>query len=375
MTRKRSFLQIVLVSGLLALPACQEEAAEQETQPRPIAWATVEPVNENSVRRIAGVTRAAQRAPLSFEVPGTVETVAYEAGETFAEGDVLATLNTRKLKLALEERQSELAEAQATLVEAEGDLQRKTDLFNKGWVSSSTLDNAKSAHETAKSRVSLATARLRRAREDLQDATLKAPYDGVVAERLIEPSQQVSAGQTVFRVQGRDGGLEVEVTVPETIVNRLEIGTEHRVIPQIGDKPALTGEIVEIASQASERNAFPVTLSLQQPPAELRSGTTAEVRLSLTRESGPPAHQRIFEIPLTAYVPGAKGEPAHVFRFIEERGVVELTPVTIVEVEDAGAHVSEGLSAGDIIAAKGVAFLRDGQSVTLLGEGPNRFNP
>jgi RND family efflux transporter MFP subunit len=223
--------------------------------------------------------------------------------------------------------------------------------------------------------VSLATARVRRAREDLDDATLKAPYDGVVAERLIEPSQQVSAGQTVFRVQGRDGGLEVEVTVPETIVNRLEIGTEHRVIPQIGDKPALTGEIVEIASQASERNAFPVTLRLQQPPAELRSGTTAEVRLSLTHEAGPPAHQRIFEIPLTAYVPGGEGERAHVFRFIEERGVVELTPVTIVEVEDAGAHVSEGLSAGDIIAAKGVAFLRDGQSVTLLGEGPDRFNP
>ncbi len=114
--------------------------------------------------------------------------------------------------------------------------------------------------------------------------------------------------QTVFRVQGRDGGLEVEVTVPETIVSRLEIGTEHTIIPQIGDQPELTGEIVEIASQATERNAFPVTLRLQQPPAELRSGTTAEVRLSLTRQSGPPAQQRIFQIPLTAYVPGGEAK-------------------------------------------------------------------
>lgn len=375
MAQQRISFRIVLAIGVLALPACDNRTATRETPPRPIAWTTVQPTAATATRRLAGVTRAAQRAPLSFEVPGTVETVNFEAGETFGKGDVLATLNTRKLKLALEERESELAEAKALLTEAKGDLKRKQDLFEKGWVSSSTLDNAQRAFETAKSRVSLATARLRRAREDLDDATLKAPYDGVVAERLIEPSQQVSAGQTVFHVQGRAGGLEVEVTVPETIVNRLEIGTEHTVIPQIGDQPKLTGEIVEIASQATERNAFPVTLRLQQPPDELRSGTTAEVRLSLTRESGPPAQQRIFKIPLTAYVPGGEGEPAHVFRFIEGRSVVERTPVTVVKVSDTGAHVSEGLSAGDVIATKGVAFLRDGQNVTLLGEGPDRFNP
>ncbi len=63
------------------------------------------------------------------------------------------------------------------------------------------------------------------------------------------------------------------------------------------------------------------------------------------------------------------------FRFDQDRGVVERTPVTIVKVSDRGALVSEGLSAGDVIADKGVAFLRDGQSVTLLGEGPERFNP
>jgi len=375
MAPKRIPFHLLLAISVLALPACDDGTATHETPPRPIAWTTVEPTAETSTRRLAGVTRAAQRAPLSFEVPGTVETVNFESGETFEKGEVLATLNTRKLRLALEERESELAEANALLTEAEGDLKRKRDLFNKGWVSSSTLDNAKRAFETAESRVSLATARLRRAREDLDDATLKAPYNGVIAERLIEPSQQVSAGQTVFHVQGRDGGLEVEVTVPETIVNRLEIGTEHTVIPQIGDQPELTGEIVEIASQATERNAFPVMLRLRQPPGELRSGTTAEVHFSLTHESGPPAHQRLFEIPLTAYVPGGKGQRAHVFRFDEERGVVERTPVTVVRVSDTGAHVSEGLSAGDVIAAKGVAFLRDGQDVTLLGEGPDRFNP
>jgi len=362
---------LVIVSALV-LTGCDEPSQEAQTPPRPIAWTTVESVSDQTTRRLAGTTRAVQRAPLSFEVPGTVESVKFETGESFDEGDVMAALNTRNLQLALEQRQSERAEAKAQLTEASNDFERKDALFDKGWVSAAIRDDARAGLETAQSRVALIESRLTRAEEDLQDATLKAPYDGSVSERLIEPSQQVTAGRTVFRIQGNNGGLEVEIAAPETIVGRLDIGTEHGVIfPSLSER-AFEGTITEIASEATGRNAYPVVLGLKDGPDRLKSGATAEVELRFS-EGGAGARSLV-KIPLTAYAPD-EGKRTFAFLFQPESGSVKRVPITISEFRSDGVIVSEGLSDGDIIATKGVAFLRDGQDVTRLGVGVTRYNP
>nr|WP_298380856.1 efflux RND transporter periplasmic adaptor subunit [uncultured Halomonas sp.] len=343
----------------------------QETAPRPIAWTIVERSDRPIVRTLPGVLRAIQRAELGFEVGGRVETVQMKIGEHFEPGEVLATLESNTYQLVLGERRGELNEALAALMEAESDYARHRKLYAKDWVSKAAFDQALSARDSARSRVDMARARVSIAEDDLADTVLKAPYAGSVARRLIEPSQQIAAGQTAIEVQGNGGGLEVVASVPETFVDRLELGSRHPVAFPVRPNIDLVGTLREIGTRAVDGNAFPVTLSLKDAPKALRSGLTAEVALHLSTDTS--AHDSM-TIPVTAYLSGTDDETT-AFVYDDATGRLSQRNILIAEFTDDHALVSDGLTPGEIIATKGLAFLQDGQAVTRLGVGPTRYNP
>lgn len=361
----------LLVSAVL-LFGCG--AAEQATSvpPRPVAWTTVQAAAPVETRIFNGSTRAAERSELSFEVPGLVETVAFEIGETFNAGDVLATLNERRLKLSVLRAEGDLAEVNARLVEAERDFSRQETLFKNQVSSRSQLDDARAKRDSERSRLAAAEALRDQAQEDLSDTELLAPYDGRIAARHIEPSQVVAAGQTVLEIQGVRGGLEIEVSVPETVVDRLEIGSEHVVRFPAYEGIEQRARITQVASRAATRNAYPVTLVLDEPSDDLRAGKTAEVHIALAAPSGNDEAPPVL-IPLTAFVPTGSRE-GHVFVIDRQAGTIR--EQSIVPVRVGERHVAvDGLSEGDLIVEKGVRFLRDGQEVAMLGDGPDRYNP
>ncbi len=361
----------------VALAACDGAPEATEPPPRPIAWTTVEQAAVSETRTLSGVVEPVQRAPLSFEVSGRIAAVAVEIGDRFERGEVLAKLDTRTLELARDERASELAEARAALAEAEADYRRQRRLVEQGWVAEAAFDAAKSARDTARSRLGTAASRLDIARENLADAELTAPYAGVVERRLAEPSERVAAGRTVLEVQGRESGFEVRVAAPETVVDRLERGTRHTV--RLPAKPGfeLEGRVKDIGAQAEPGGAYPVTLALVTPQPELRSGMSAEVAFALpTRQirlASAAPEPVLVEIPLTAFTAGA-GDGRVAFVFDQGSGTVERRAIRVSEVTGASARVADGLAPCEIVAAKGVDFLRDGQAVTLLGRGPERYH-
>ncbi|WP_198174310.1 efflux RND transporter periplasmic adaptor subunit [Mesorhizobium xinjiangense] len=356
------------------MAGCSAESETSKERSRPIAWTVVEAASGKTTRRLTGVARAAQRTALSFEVSGVVEDVFVEPGERFAAGEALATIDTQKLALMLEQREGELQEAQAKRAEAERDLARKRQLHEKQWIADAALGSARAAHDAAGSRVAALAAAVERAKQDFRDATLYAPYEGVVAERLVEPSQQVSAGQTALRIEGRAGGMEVVVAAPETIVGRLSLGASgHEIsLPAVTARP-FKGTVTEIAPQSTEGNAYPVTLRIDAEEVAWRSGMTAEVTLHLANDDTG-ADQPLLSIPLTAFLLEDDAK-AVAFRFDEETSTVTRVPITIAKLTGSSAIISKGLVTGDIIAAQGVAFLRDGQAVTRLGVGIALFNP
>ena len=69
-------------------------------------------------------------------------------------------------------------------------------------------------------------------RRDLRNTTLIAPFDGSIAERLIDPFVEVQAGQTVFRIDAK-GGMQAAIGVPETTIAQLVLGMPATVtVPQ-----------------------------------------------------------------------------------------------------------------------------------------------
>lgn len=362
---------VLAVVALTGLAGCAEKSTET-SGPRPVAWTEVVPYDEIEARQLPGLVHAAQQAPLGFEVPGRVAVVNVDIGEKFNRGDVLAQLDARNFRLALAERQANLADARARHLEAGKTLDRKLELEKRGVGSQAAVDSARAARDSAQAQVSRLQALVNLAREDMADTDLKAPYDGEILQRHIEPSQQVRVGETVFEIQGDEGDLEVRVSVPETVVGRLQIGAQARVSFPARAELELDARVSEVGAGAIERNAFPVTLVLPAPPDSIRPGMTAEVRFALSSGGKPAAG--LLAIPVTAFLAGDE-QTRTAFVFSEDGNTIHRRSIEIADIRGELALISGGLSTGEVVASKGLAYLKDGQAVEKLDVGVARFQP
>ncbi len=369
------FLLIILLS--LGFTACGTEVQKaEERRPKTVSWIRLDRENGRINRSLSGVLRSAERAEMSFEVPGKVEAVHVELGEHFSRGDLLAELDDQVYELTVKQRAGELAEAEARLNEARNDFNRKSKLIKIDAVSRSEYDLAKAAYEAARTRVDVAEARLGLAEEDLADTGLVAPYDGTVSKRYIEPSQRVAAGQIAFEIQG-NSNLEIAVSVPESVIPALTPGSVRTVRFPVNPDMEVEAGITEIGTRAESANAFPVILTLAEQYPELRAGMTAEVDFALpgsdlNGQGNTPADS-LLRIPVTAFA-ASSGQGHYVYVYHPGDDTISRQPVTIASLSGQYGYVSEGLQPGDIIVKAGLPFLRDGQKVTLLNGDVRTYN-
>ncbi|MGV2873451.1 efflux RND transporter periplasmic adaptor subunit [Colwellia sp. E150_009] len=365
----RLLLTIILTSFLLS---CSEQPVTTETPIRPIAWTKVTESSLQQLRTLSGIVAPVEAASLSFEVNGKVQSVEVKLGDTVQKGDVLAQLNHRSFELSSKSAQAQLDKAKSDWVEAKNSFTRFKQLIKQGLVSQSGFDNAKANFESSKSAVNVAQAQLDIAKKNLQDSTLIAPYNGIITKRLIEPSQQIAAGQAAFEIEGKHG-LEVNVMVPETLIRELQqnaiISIRFPVLPQLN----LFGRITEIGTRAETANAFPVTAALQEENPLLRAGMTAEVDFTFEGVGQTGFQGTVIKVPFSAIRAGIN-QKSHVFVYNPTTQVVEQRQVQTENVLNNIVFISSGLTNGEIIATAGVAFLRDGQKVTLLDNTTQRFN-
>lgn len=354
---------VILVSMLL-LAGCGEEPPQEEERVRAIKpYYVIEPAG-GDVRRFSGTIVAAETSALSFSYPGTVQTVDVTQGDRVVKGQVLATLDPEPFDLEVQAAESELASAKAEFQNATAELDRQRQLFDRGWVAKAAYDKAVTAYESAEGTLSLMRSRLGIAERDRTNSSLTAPFDGVIAVRDVEPFVDVSPGQTVFQLDS-DGAFEVNLSVPDKVVRRLAIGAplaiDVRTVPGCG----CTGRISEIGAASSEANAVSVTGAVLQGASGLLPGMAAEVGVQLASDGGP----RGLLVPLVAIAAGDDAARGYVFKYDADEGVVRKTPIKGSGSIDGNlVAVTEGVDAGDIVAAAGVSFLRDGQRVKLMGQ-------
>ncbi|MEM9784461.1 MAG: efflux RND transporter periplasmic adaptor subunit [Pseudomonadota bacterium] len=361
----KTIIGLLMLTATMALAACDDEdVAETAERVRAIkTYEVTEPAGAD-IRRYSGTLVASDTSALSFPQSGTVETVAVAQGERIAAGDVLATLDPTPFELDRNAAQAEVASAQATLTEKQGDFARQQTLFEKGWVAAAALEQAVSALDGAEAALELARARLGTAERTLRNATLTAPFDGQIASRDVEPFQDVSAGQALFQINA-SGALEVVVSVSDAVVSRLVLGSTVAVDVATDPSCGCTARLIEIGTASGTANVVPVRAALIDGAAALIPGMTAEVSVPLDGGGGDGG----LLVPLSAIAPGDDAAPGYVFVFDPEARVVRRTSVRGGNsAVDNLVSIVEGVSAGDIVASAGVSFLRDGQAVKLIGE-------
>jgi len=355
---------LILIMPLLILSACKEEASVTETPVKAVKTITISEGAGSNSRQISGVVKTSGESILSFRVGGRVASVDVKIGDAVKKGQVLAKLEQKEYELAVQSARAEVASAKANLVEKSGDLTRQKNLKKQDFVAQSAVDQAQAAYSAAKSSVDVADAALRSAQNDLSDTTLKAPFEGSIAKRSIEPFVEISAGKEVFELQNEEG-YKVEVLMPETLLKDVKKDDAVSVTFPTLSNTTIKGKVSEIGAKAETGNAFPVKVELDENTEGLRSGMTAQVSFSFGEAT---EQKAVYIIPVTALDVRVSKEVGKTIEgqapiYIVNNGVAEKRMITIADIRGNELEITDGLNGGEVVIVAGVPFLTEGQKV------------
>jgi RND family efflux transporter MFP subunit len=368
MTMSRSEQLTRVLSLVVLFPlfsACSEPPPPPVETIRAIMSVTVSEPASGKMRRFSGVVEAADTSNISFEVPGNVQAVNVAVGERVTKGQALALLDNRTYRLSVEAAEAGVASAEVVVRDALQDLQRQQRIAaqDRGAITERSMEQAEAAYASARQNLSYSTSRLNLAKRDLERTTLYAPFDGVIAERHVDPFEEVNRGQKLF-VLYVEGVMEAAISVPESEIDQVFLGLYSEVrFPAIAGQ-VNKGIVNEISTVAGTANAFPVRVAIEVDvdDARIRPGITAEVVLLLGGDDG----DESYLIPVGALSPGGADGTNYVFVYDAESSTVRRTAIEDDGIRDSDVVVTSGLKAGDVIAVAGVSFLRDGQKVRLM---------
>ena len=211
---------ISLIVGFLFMGAAVVLWAMPADQPLPTDAAgrlrvlldTVQVTHTQRSARFAGVTQAKNRAVLSFAVPARVLDRQIESGSKVAQGQVLAHLDDREFRNAVDLAHATFSELKTQLAQAGRDRSRMERLAASDVVPAAQLEKVSTRQSALESSLAAAAARLKESRRLLDEVVLRAPFSGTVTKVYIQPGEWAVPGQSAIELTG-DGDIELLVQV------------------------------------------------------------------------------------------------------------------------------------------------------------------
>ncbi|MCD5993742.1 efflux RND transporter periplasmic adaptor subunit [Pseudomonas sp. CDFA 602] len=343
----------------LAVPLCLisvlTACGQDVTAPvviRPVMVVQPLPASQ-SMDSYPGEVRARYEPDLAFRISGKVSKRLVEEGQRVKANQPLAELDAQDVRLQLEASRAQVAAADANLQLVRSERDRYKTLLDRQMVSRSQYDNAENLYRAGEARVKQIKAELTVADNQTGYTVLRASQDGVIAKRLIEVGQVVSAGQTAFTL-ATDGEREVLISLPEQNFARFKTGQAVSVELWTSRDQRFPGRIRELSPSADPRSrtfAARVSFASGQIPADL--GQSARVFIS--SDLAVP-----LAVPLSALT--AENGATFVWR-VSPDSTVTRVPVTVGPYGQESVPVLQGLKETDWVVAAGGYVLREGEPV------------
>lgn len=320
-------------------PAIVETALAQPRQAGGESWLPASVVSRNDAR-------------LAGEVPGRLVQVA-EVGTTVAAGDVLARVDEDTLRLELRDAEAVLGRRDAELGQATRQLERLNTLRSSNSVAASQVDDAQATVAIRERELAQAVVARDRANQRLRQAAIRAPFAGVVVERLAQVGEFLQAGGPVVRLV-QTAQVELSARVPVALAGRLQAGMAVPV-RQAGEvRDATIRAVIPAADQVSRQ----LELRLALDDGAWLVGSAAEVAVPQDAVGDGTG----VVVPRDALV--LRPEGTHVFR-IDADGVAHRVPVTSGAISGELVQVEGDIAVGDQLVIRGAERLRDGQAVAV----------
>jgi multidrug efflux system membrane fusion protein len=318
---------------------------------------TIKPRGLVDVVRFTGTTQPVDQTIVKARVAGRLAEVLVREGDRVAKGQLLARFETNELQSRVNERQSALDAARADARWTARDLGDKETLAKRNIVSQSALDAARSTAENKASMVSVAEAQLEIAQRNLGDAQVKAPFDGVVGERIANQGESLPIDGKILALLDTSH-VEVAAQMPAADVVRLKVDQPVTVsLEGFGDRE-FQGRITRISPTAQPGSrSIPVYVEITDRHDALRGGLFAMGSV-VVAEKG-----HALAVPAAAMRKDEQGD----YVLAVENGVLVRKPVGAVRTWSRGELVEvKGLESGLTIVSAPLPGLKAGQAVKVL---------
>ena len=235
-----------------------------------------------------------QRIEIRSPVNALIDKVLVERGSVVRAGDVLVQLDASVEREALAgarqraQSDSELQVARARAEYAREKFRRRDDLRRQGFITAQERDEADAELRVAEAELALATDNRRLAGTEAQrleamtkQRTLRAPFTGVVTERLQHPGELAFTGEgsrPILRM-AQTHPLRVEVVMPTSMVGKIRVGSRAEVTPEAplaGSWQATVRVVDQVFDAAS--GSFGVRLELANPNGAIPAGVRCKAR-------------------------------------------------------------------------------------------------
>jgi membrane fusion protein, multidrug efflux system len=369
-------------------------------------------------RSFPGRVEGSKSVELAFQVPGLLLNLPVKEGQNVAKNDLIAQLRQDEFQARLQSMQGQLDQArtalsalrqgerpeerirretqvraaEARLANARTEFERFARLVRANAAPRADYERAETAYRVAQedhraalqvleqgtvarqedievqeAQIRVLEGRLVESNLQLEDSTLRAPYDGVIARRFVDEGQNIRAKQPVVQFQDVEE-IDIAVDVPETVMiadmrsaDMVQMAATFSSAPGV-EFPVRLKEVAQVADPITQ--TFLVRVAMQSPPGmNVLPGMTATV--SLTYRRARILDERIL-VPVSAVFKDSSGE--QVTWVLEPDQTVSRRPVKIGEATGGQIEIVDGLQPGDRIAVAGVTFLREGMMVRDLGD-------
>lgn len=321
--------------------------------------ATAAPATLSETLKATGSLMPRRSIAIASQVNGTLKSVDVRIGDSVKAGDVLATVDVETSEIQLSQQRSTAAATRAQLAQAENQLERTLRLADSGLTPSATVESERASIEALKANLAALEAQVAGAELVIRNATITAPFDGIVASRTIEPGQLISSGAALFDIVDLSM-MEMTAYVPVSASPKLSPGQGVTLTVEglPGQSFAATVEGVSpVAAQGTR--TVPVLISVPNPGGLLRGGMFASGRIAIEQVAD------VLAVPEAAVRQDDEG--TYVLKIVD--GALVRQPIAVARNWSSSRQdeLASGLTAGESYVAGKLDDLAPGMRVTVVG--------
>ena len=358
---------LVIPAGALAAAGCSKAADDALKKPKtanklqyPVQVAPIEIRQVQYNVMAPGSIDAFQQVQITARVAGAVDKVAFVEGQVVKEGDPLVVIEVDRYQVAVDQARAALDKTVAAHKAAQAELARRQGAVaaHPGLVPGEEIDQYATSVTSTQADSDAAQQALRVAQLNLRDATIRAPFAGVIQTRTVQVGQYLQAGVVLGTLIQRDP-LLLRFPVTESDAPRVKVGMNANVTLRESARTYVAKIILVSASADPTTRLVQVTGTIDDTDHKywLRPGAFCDVHVPIGD-----ARQGIV-VPSLSVQPTDKGNVVYT---VDAGNIAHLRPVTLgMHTPEGGVEVTQGLTAGDLLVVRGFEPLSEGAPVQV----------